>query len=337
VGGGGGEDGANAAGGGEKGVEASGTPANALEVRYREGESFASKLTLSDGDAVHGSRSTVLEVCVPAGAATGANARLRARQLWGTDVYTADSDIVAVLTHCGYYRPSPAAAPVNLSELRCVVRAASHPEDGYPSTSRNGIRSRAWGTIQEGCGYVVESARAVTTSGASIALSANTSKRKVSPTFYPVEKEHIVHTRNSAANSDRKKGLIREVTIQYNLCNEPWMKYGVSLVADQGFKKSQWTCARLRSEVLYLETHQKRYELSCSRGKVDEEDKFKWALSKKPLPLEKTREVGVPLPKAYVDIVADNLRWDEIYWGSSSIIVRGKEYNVVRLQYIPIE
>jgi hypothetical protein len=53
------------------------------------------------------------------------------------------------------------------------------------------------------------------------------------------------------------------------------------------------------------------------------------------LPLEKTQEVGVPLPKAHVDVVADNLKWGEILWGSNSVIIRGKEYNVVRVQYIP--
>lgn len=54
----------------------------------------------------------------------------------------------------------------------------------------------------------------------------------------------------------------QEVTIQYNLCNEPWLKYSMAAVADRGLKASQWTSARLRTEVLYLETHKQRYELS---------------------------------------------------------------------------
>lgn len=302
----------------------------ATVVTYREGASLAEHLKLDGADGP-----TAIDIAIPADATSSMNARLRARQLWGTDVYTADSDLVAVLAHAGYYRPT-ATVPQNLSEVHAVVRAAPHPEDGYPSTSRNGIRSRSWGSIRDGCGFIVESARVVTVDGATTALTPNASKRKVVPTFYPVEKEHIVHTRHSAANNDRKKGLIREVTIQYNLCNEPWMKYSVSLVADQGFKRSLWTCARLRREVLYLETHSKRYELSClPSSKDDEEDTFKWAASKKALPLEKTQEVGVPLPKAHVDVVADNLKWGEILWGSNSVIIRGKEYNVVRVQYIP--
>ena len=50
---------------------------------------------------------------------------MRARQLWGTDVYTEDSDLVAVLVHTGYYAlPSGAGAapPPGLTELRATLR-----------------------------------------------------------------------------------------------------------------------------------------------------------------------------------------------------------------------
>lgn len=293
-------------------------------MTYREGESLASRLKVSEA----------LDVSIPAEATSTANHHLHTRQLWGTDVYTADSDLVAVLLHMGYYRPS-AVLPQNLASVQVVIRATPHPEDGYPSSSRNGIRSRSWGTVKDGCGFVVESARTVMQSGAEVELVPNTNKKKLSPTFLPIGKEHVIQTRHASSSSAGKKGLIREVTIQYNLCNEPWMKYSIALVADQGFKRSLWTCARLRRDVLYLETNKKRYELSYAQGKEGEEDRFKWAVSKKPLPLEDTIKAGVPLPKANIDVVEDDLRWDEIQWGSNAVIVRGKEYGVVRLQYIP--
>jgi hypothetical protein len=50
--------------------------------------------------------------------------------------------------------------------------------------------------------------------------------------------------------------------VQYNLCNEPRIKYSMAAVADRGLKPSQWTSARLRGEVMVLETHRARYELS---------------------------------------------------------------------------
>ncbi len=56
--------------------------------------------------------------------------------------------------------------------------------------------------------------------------------------------------------------MLQEITLQYNLCNEPWLKYTMTAVSDRGLKPSQWASARLHSEVLYLETHRQRYELS---------------------------------------------------------------------------
>jgi hypothetical protein len=55
---------------------------------------------------------------------------------------------------------------------------------------------------------------------------------------------------------------LQEITLQYNLCNEPWLKYTMTAVSDRGLKPSQWTSARLHSEVLYLETQRQRFELS---------------------------------------------------------------------------
>ena len=43
--------------------------------------------------------------------------------------------------------------------------------------------------------------------------------------------------------------------MQFNLCMEPWLKYAMHLVADQGLQRSQWTSARLLGEVLYVETN----------------------------------------------------------------------------------
>ena len=43
------------------------------------------------------------QVRIPAHCLTSNNRHVRARQLWGSDVYTEDSDLVAVLMHCGYW------------------------------------------------------------------------------------------------------------------------------------------------------------------------------------------------------------------------------------------
>lgn len=280
--------------------------------------------------------------------------QVRTRQLWGTDVYTSDSDLVAVLMHTGYYLPSLTISP-SLLEVRAVVRALPL-EDGYPSTSRNGIRSRSWGAVRQGCSYKVESCRAVTVNGTSIDLEPSPGRvTQVVPTFFPNNVESVVNTRSQRGDSERRQRLIQEVTVQYNLCNEPWLKYSIAAVADQGFKRSQWTAARLRRESLYLETHGQRFELSfegngetaaaaassgaegaraVGEGGSVGEDTYRWARCKKPLPLASMRQLGIPLPKEHVEEVKAGLKWDDIKWGSASVDVAGTEVDVVRLHFL---
>jgi hypothetical protein len=264
-------------------------------------------------------------------------------------MYTSDSDLVAVLMHAGYYLPS-ATVPPSLVELRAVVRAVPSAES-YASTSANGIRSRSWGAIRRGCSFRVERCSATVASGATVALEGGGggggggvgSSSAVAPTFFPNVVESVVNTRASAANSERRGRLIQEVTVQYNLCNEPWLKYGVAAVADQGFKKSQWTAARLRRETLYLESHGHRYELSFDGDAeaVDEngcglasEDKYRWARCKIPRPLPETRALGVPLPADELDGVVRGLKWRDVKFGAGSVVIKNEEVNLVRLHFL---
>ena len=314
--------------------------------------------------------------------------QVRARQLWGTDTYTSDSDLVAVLMHRGYYLPS-AATPPSLVELRAVVRAVA-PLEMYTSTSRNGVRSRAWGAVRHGCSLVVESCQAVLSAakakertkdgayggvgfgaepvaprargpGAKKVAAASSAAAEApattvvslspdpdrfaatTPTFFPNNVESVVNTRASAANSERRGKLVREVTVQYNLRNEPWLKYSSAAVADRGFKRSEWTAARLRSESLYLESHAHRYELSfegdpnaCDEeGKgLASEDKYRFARCVAPRTLTETMRLGVPLPSGELEHVKAGLKWSDVTFGAGSVVVKGTEIKVVRLQFM---
>ncbi|WRX28813.1 hypothetical protein QQP08_021300 [Theobroma cacao] len=140
----------------------------------------------------------------------------------------------------------------------------------------------------------------------------------------------------NSQNALRQQRFVREVTIQYNLCNEPWIKYSISIVADKGLKKPLYTSARLKKgEVLYLETHSCRYELcftgekmvkatpasqahetdmeksqnhhsQSSNGEKNDSDNimidvFRWSRCKKPLPQKIMRSIGIPLPLEHVE------------------------------------
>ena len=50
------------------------------------------------------------------------------------------------------------------------------------------------------------------------------------------------------------EATVQEVTVMFNLVNEPWLKYNMAAVADKGLKPHEWTSAKLHSHVMYLES-----------------------------------------------------------------------------------
>ncbi|KAG0581184.1 hypothetical protein KC19_4G230700 [Ceratodon purpureus] len=237
-------------------------------IKYRAGEGMPelARLWMEYESAPKNSSANesgpTVEIRIPAEFATTANRQIRGSQLWGTDIYTDDSDIVAVLFHTGYYTPSATPPPNSISELRATIRILESLTM-YTSTLRNSLRSRAWGGAS-GCSYSVESCRIMKQGGGTVELEPCLARTpQVAPTLAPAASERTVTTRAASSSAYRQQRFMQEVTIQYNLCNEPWAKYSMSIVADRGLKKSQYTSARLKNgEVLYVETHVHRYELA---------------------------------------------------------------------------
>ncbi|XP_052195064.1 uncharacterized protein LOC127803079 [Diospyros lotus] len=312
-----------------------------------------------------------LEIRIPAEHITATNRQVRGGQLWGTDVYTNDSDLVAVLMHTGYCRPTASPPPPAVQELRATVRVLP-PQDCYISTLRNNVRSRAWGA-PVGCSYRVERCCIVKKGGGTIDLEpCLTHTSTVEPTLAPVAVERTMTTRAAASNALRQQRFVREVTIQYNLCNEPWIKYSISVVADKGLKKPLYTSARLKKgEVLYLETHSRRYELCFSgekmvkatplsqtpdmeiekslthsmhsangerNGTIDGEnvllDVFRWSCCKKPLPQKVMQSIGIPLPLEHLEVVEENVDWEDVQWSPTGVSIGGKDYPLARAHFM---
>uniref|UniRef100_K3XVE7 Histone deacetylation protein Rxt3 n=1 Tax=Setaria italica TaxID=4555 RepID=K3XVE7_SETIT len=286
-----------------------------------------------------------LEIRIPAEFVTSTNRQVKGAQLWGTDIYTNDSDLVAVLMHTGYCSPTSSPPPSAIQELRATVRVLP-PQESYTSTLRN----------NKGGGTIDLEPRLSHTSA-------------VEPTLAPVAVERTMTTRAAASNALRQQRFVREVTIQYNLCNEPWLKYSISIVADKGLKKSLYTSARLKKgEVIYLETHFNRYELCFSgekprsigsnsnasdaepekhqnsshhsqngdRGSVDHElrDVFRWSRCKKAMPESAMRSIGIPLPADQLEVLQDNLEWEDVQWSQTGVWVAGKEYPLARVHFL---
>ncbi|CAI0430963.1 unnamed protein product [Linum tenue] len=341
---------------------------------WKEYESMESE---KNGDSTQ--NGPTLEIRIPAENVTATNRQVRGGQLWGTDIYTDDSDLVAVLMHTGYCRPSASPPPPAIQDLRATIRVLP-PQDtgfdclsnnvpnilGYTSMLRNNVRSRAWGA-GIGCSYRVERCCIVKKGGGTIDLEPCLSHTSaVEPTLAPVAVERTMTTRAAASNALRQQRFVREVTIQYNLCNEPWIKYSISVVADKGLKKPLYTSARLKKgEVLYLETHSCRYELCFAGEKMvrafqsqqheDTEksrshlpphssngdssdsiliDSFRWSRCKKPLPQKLMRSVGIPLPPEHVEVLEENLEWEDVQWSQTGVFIAGREYTLARVHFL---
>ncbi|XP_062198703.1 uncharacterized protein LOC133901363 [Phragmites australis] len=309
-----------------------------------------------------------LEIRIPAEFVTSTNRQVKGAQLWGTDIYTNDSDLVAVLMHTGYCSPTSSPPPSAIQELRATVQVLS-PQESYTSTLRNNVRSRAWGA-GVGCSFRIERCCIVKKGGGTIDLEPRLSHTSaVEPTLAPVAVERTMTTRAAASNALRQQRFVREVTIQYNLCNEPWLKYSISIVADKGLKKSLYTSARLKKgEVIYLETHFNRYELCFSgekprsigsnsnasdaepekhqnsshhpqngdRGSMEHElrDVFRWSRCKKAMPESAMRSIGIPLPAEQLEVLQDNLEWEDVQWSQTGVLVAGKEYPLARVHFL---
>ncbi|CAA0839288.1 Unknown protein [Striga hermonthica] len=348
-------------------------------VNYKIGECMQELVKLWNEYGLQADKTCepTIEFRIPAEHVTATNRQVRGGQLWGTDIYTVDSDLVAVLMHTGYCRPTASPPPPAIQELRATIRVLP-PQDCYNSTLRNNVRSRAWGAAigcshRVGCSYRVERCCIVKKGGGVIDLEpCLTHSSTMEPTLAPVAVERTMTTRAAASNALRQQRFVREVTIQFNLCMEPWLKYSISAVADKGLKKSQFTSARLKKgEVLYVETHSRRYELCFNGEKVIKVvpsahhghgvetgrsqsynshlsngekhavdcdstvvDVFRWSRCKRNLPQKSMQSIGIPLPLEHVEVVEDNLEWDDISWSQTGVWIAGKEYHLARVHFL---
>lgn len=94
----------------------------------------------------------------------------RKRRVWGADVYTDDSDVLAMAVHSGWLRFGtrvPAlvedkAAAAEKSNETLLVRLRVAPRlVRYQGCERSGLKSRSWGNGHDGVSLMVESVQVV--------------------------------------------------------------------------------------------------------------------------------------------------------------------------------
>uniref|UniRef100_A0A803L504 Uncharacterized protein n=1 Tax=Chenopodium quinoa TaxID=63459 RepID=A0A803L504_CHEQI len=273
------------------------------------------------------SNGPTLEIRIPAEHVTATNRQVRGGQLWGTDIYTDDSDLVA-----GYCRPTASPPPAAIQELRATIRILP-PQDSYVSTLRNNVRSRAWGAAI-GCSFRVERCCIMKKGGGSIDLEpCLTHTSTIEPTLAPVAVERSMTTRAAASNALRQQRFVREVTIQYNLCNEPW--YELCFTGEKIVKVPSVSQAHeAESDKSQNHVHTANGERSSAEGDNMVVDMFRWSKCKKPLPQKFMRSIGIPLPLEHVEVLEENLDWEDVQWSQTGVWVSGKEYPLARVHFL---
>jgi len=273
---------------------------------------------------------SLVEVLLPAKFLVSDAKQVRLRNLWGTDVYTDDSDLVAVLVHTGHVKLKTTApkTPLLVSLRVCSAQAS------YASSERNGLRSREWSGKHAGVSYKVE--RCLQHTAGSVPEPLPSLLRP-----HPTTRQIPGSLVQIAPGPGQSFAVPPSAClVVFSLSREPWFKYSLALVADQGTEPERWTSTRLRREALYLESATRRFELAVQQPAAAGDGGYdKYTLSQVLRPHEMdgraVEAAGVPLPAASATLLHEDLDWEELTWGPSFVRVRGAEYPLQRLLYVP--
>mmetsp|Transcript_27769 Transcript_27769/g.70787 ORF Transcript_27769/g.70787 Transcript_27769/m.70787 type:complete len:333 (-) Transcript_27769:359-1357(-) len=303
-------------------------------VVYRDGEPLKE---LQDHYKPNAEGEQIIEVLILPDFMSKDNKRVKSRQIWGDLVYTPDSDLVAVLMHLGYFAHNLSHPPNTVVEVRVLVKLLP-PQSSYPSKARF-VKSRAWSTATEGCSYQVDKVHLITRTGVAVELAPCIDELPATQaTVQPQPSDRqALNTRGTGTKGAKAS---QEVSVQFNLVNEPWLRYSLGAVADKGLKHTQLTSARLRSEALLLESASQRYQIAIqpaaggAQGDAGQ-DVFTFARCKQLLTATMmAKKAGVPMPAPMLEVIETNVEWEEFKWGVSTLCLRGKEYPLKRLHFM---
>lgn len=170
------------------------------------------------------------------------NAQVRSRRLWGNDVYTEDSDLVAVLVHMGLINPMTPLPPHVVGVL-ATVEAVSTPPHVFPSVTHAFLRSRERADDGMQAAFRVSHMKLV------VGATACTAPGDAGAP--------IVCTCPTAVTTRLVPDL------QFSLSGDLWCGYSVAALGDRAPDRLQWTVTRLCSgESLYLESDNERLEVA---------------------------------------------------------------------------
>ncbi|POG81247.1 hypothetical protein GLOIN_2v1470889 [Rhizophagus irregularis DAOM 181602=DAOM 197198] len=256
----------------------------------------------------------LLEIWIESKYLTWFNEKVRKHFLWGTDVYSDDSDVVAVLIHTGHYTPPPSISewtPNYPNHDLCVTIRVLPKLVQYTSTVREGYKSRSWGN-HHGVSYKIESVRKMK-KGEAIGRSRGKGRKERLRRFHEMRKRAFSEVPDNPSDI---------YVLVFNNEGDPCYKYNQHMMTDEEELRKQ-----LETNVLYLENDEERYEISYHA----ERRKYRFAIVATNAYLGtrtifKDQEATVfPLQGSNLDeLIRDDLELREMTWNVVGVIVADK-------------
>jgi hypothetical protein len=267
----------------------------------------------------------VIEIRVAKEYITPKNKQLVARNLWGSDVYTSDSDIVAVIHHAGIIDVWKELSPAY--EGIAVFTRVTKGRANYVTCIRNRIRSKKLSNY-EGFSIKPEKVTYLTSLGKIEDLIEMAEKM---PTDYP-------KFRQKPNLNIKAMRMTPGTIITYDLSFEPAYPYSLENFGDKGWNESDFLSNKLKNCVVMLETSSQRFELSLVTGGEEDsiferQDRYRWAIVNEPILLKDSdfcKSNKVPLEEGNVQVLHKALDWADIEWSSSSVFIKKEEFGPLR-------
>ncbi|KAJ3440730.1 hypothetical protein M0812_14401 [Anaeramoeba flamelloides] len=127
-----------------------------------------------------------------------------------------------------------------------------------------------------------------------------------------------ISNKKNNKNTNIQENSFSSQTVLYSLSNEPCLSYSLDYIGDFGFQNKDQTYYKFRSQVLYLETAEKRFELSFQQNGL-----FRFAQVLNPETYHYNsilHPINIPIENTGIIIIKVNLFWGQIKWSTNCIL-----------------
>ncbi|KAI0562759.1 Histone deacetylation protein Rxt3 [Gracilaria domingensis] len=268
-------------------------------------------------------------VHIPSDHFSQSNAALRNRFLWGTDAYTDDSDLVAVLVHAGF---ATLESKPNFEYLTVKLKLQRHvPRFSPPFTSseRHGLSSRAWSSSYNGARMSIQSVQAV-------AADRKYVKRRRTSALPTMPLPGIVSTPRASVSKAAKAPHRKPATsICFDMLNKPCQLYNINQVASLGDDERN-PLTRLQREVLYVENESHRYEVCRVQNRPDvvRFGQVKGTALKRQMLAQLAPRDVPPCPMCKAELTnVEELPWNKLEWDIRGVTVNGVWHPLTKISF----